>query len=432
MWIATDISVLVSLTVVFWLPGLPSAEARIEVIPPNSKDKEIRIDEIQQITYTVPPDDGVLGKLVLSRPVNACTPIPPVPYPSNDSFSWFLLVQRRDCNFYEKLTKAQRAGYNGVIIYDVDDPDPNFAHAPRPYGYGDLRVYAVLVSHQDGLVLTQCTWDHRYVIDWYPPPSPSLLNYLIPCIVIFLFCILMIACLVVVQQCSRWLRERRRNARHRLAKKYLKHLPIKKWTKSEEFRNYEACSICLDEYQEGEKLRVLPCHHGYHSKCIDPWLTKNRRVCPLCKRKIVLPGMPEDSSDNETTPLLGPQSESSGGTFRPNESAHQVVQIEVHVDVESEPQAASSAPAMAPGGLYSVNDEVEVLPRPRRIKRKRRLRRQRAPLDDVTVAGPSASSSGSGTIGDPPPEAVSARLVRENQMLCVTEMGSDDDKPLVA
>jgi hypothetical protein len=34
-------------------------------------------------------------------------------------------------------------------------------------------------------------------------------------------------------------------------------------------------------------------------KCIDPWLTKNRRVCPVCKGKVILPGM-SDVSDSES------------------------------------------------------------------------------------------------------------------------------------
>lgn len=34
-------------------------------------------------------------------------------------------------------------------------------------------------------------------------------------------------------------------------------------------------------------------------KCIDPWLTKNRRVCPVCKAKVKLPGM-EEFTDSES------------------------------------------------------------------------------------------------------------------------------------
>ncbi|VDN50466.1 unnamed protein product [Dracunculus medinensis] len=54
----------------------------------------------------------------------------------------------------------------------------------------------------------------------------------------------------------------------------------------------ERCSICLEEYKEGQELRVLFCGHEFHPKCVDPWLINNRR-CPLCQYDVVYKEYPK-------------------------------------------------------------------------------------------------------------------------------------------
>ena len=52
---------------------------------------------------------------------------------------------------------------------------------------------------------------------------------------------------------------RRRTRRHRLPRSALKQLKIKKFVKGD---RWDVCAICLDDYEEGAKLRILPCDHG--------------------------------------------------------------------------------------------------------------------------------------------------------------------------
>ncbi|CAM9787623.1 unnamed protein product, partial [Laminaria digitata] len=42
------------------------------------------------------------------------------------------------------------------------------------------------------------------------------------------------------------------------------------------------CSVCLDEYAEGDQLLQLTCGHVFHRSCIDLWLMEHR-VCPCCR-----------------------------------------------------------------------------------------------------------------------------------------------------
>ncbi|KAJ2843525.1 hypothetical protein J3B02_005236 [Coemansia erecta] len=55
------------------------------------------------------------------------------------------------------------------------------------------------------------------------------------------------------------------------------------------FTEEKSCAICLSGYISGESVRVLPCKHGFHQKCIDAWLlSKHMTVhCPVCKSSIV-------------------------------------------------------------------------------------------------------------------------------------------------
>ena len=59
----------------------------------------------------------------------------------------------------------------------------------------------------------------------------------------------------------------------------------------------DTCTVCLEEYVDGEMLRVLPCQHRFHAHCLDCWV-QSRAVagharscrCPNCNKTIALSG----------------------------------------------------------------------------------------------------------------------------------------------
>lgn len=50
----------------------------------------------------------------------------------------------------------------------------------------------------------------------------------------------------------------------------------------------EECSICLESYQERDKIVQLTCNHIFHKDCIREWLQIKQNNCPLCRLPVRL------------------------------------------------------------------------------------------------------------------------------------------------
>lgn len=62
----------------------------------------------------------------------------------------------------------------------------------------------------------------------------------------------------------------------------LEKLEVKDWPSLDK-EKYKTCPICLDDYSEESKVRLLKCEHGFHPECIDKWLTDCNYKCPVCR-----------------------------------------------------------------------------------------------------------------------------------------------------
>ena len=62
--------------------------------------------------------------------------------------------------------------------------------------------------------------------------------------------------------------------------------------KAKEEEQQDVCVICLEHFENGDSLRVLPCNHSFHVGCIDRWLSGSHSFddcitsgCPTCKKR---------------------------------------------------------------------------------------------------------------------------------------------------
>lgn len=70
----------------------------------------------------------------------------------------------------------------------------------------------------------------------------------------------------------------------------------------------QECAVCLSEFNEGEKVRLLPkCNHSFHLDCIDMWFYSHA-TCPLCRSSV--------EKFNSTTSLGARRKEFGNGRVR--------------------------------------------------------------------------------------------------------------------
>ncbi|EPR79238.1 Zinc finger C3HC4 type protein [Spraguea lophii 42_110] len=63
-------------------------------------------------------------------------------------------------------------------------------------------------------------------------------------------------------------------------------LPVIEYKSSTDIKKHDAsCSICLNDYNNSEKIKILPCDHHFHQACIDEWFNIDD-ICPLCKKPV--------------------------------------------------------------------------------------------------------------------------------------------------
>lgn len=69
-----------------------------------------------------------------------------------------------------------------------------------------------------------------------------------------------------------------------LTKPEIEQLPAYRFNKENHHSDMDqtSCVVCMCDFENRQLLRVLPCSHEFHAKCVDKWL-KTNRTCPICR-----------------------------------------------------------------------------------------------------------------------------------------------------
>lgn len=313
---------------VLWILHTPSNTI---VIVKGPKNQTVREDQDKPASFSFGrpfPKDGLWGHLAYTQPDDGCKPFV---RPDNGT-DWIAVMSMSDkCSFAMQVLHAQNALFVAAIVHNNKSDDLiEMTNTSQRFD-----IPSTFIGLSSGRMLVQ--FDLRldvniFIVEQNYSDDEELLLIILAGVSSFSAVVVLgIVVGIGIHNCCK-------NRAQLLSRWKLKRLPLHVFKKGD---LYENCAICLEEYNEGDKLRILPCAHAFHSKCIDVWLTKNRKTCPLCN-ETVNPSrrkknrtQSEQDGDDERRPLLQPVS-NNGGDSEPEEHP-ELIRNQSNVEIHEEP-----------------------------------------------------------------------------------------------
>lgn len=201
-------------------------------------------------------------------------------------------IEKRHCSCADKVKTAKKYNASAAIVLfslcGIRNPDPE-----KP----QLELTAITVLREYGLEIINIHEEGGPVVlckiskpskekKTFRVSKTSVLFVLVS--FILLMCISLAWLVFYYVQRFRHIYRNDRKEKQLLsaAKKAISKLKTAPFNASNFDGEDDSCAVCLENYKDGETIRILPCKHLFHKSCIDPWLL-NHRTCPMCKNNIL-------------------------------------------------------------------------------------------------------------------------------------------------
>ncbi|XP_069470941.1 E3 ubiquitin-protein ligase RNF43 isoform X2 [Ambystoma mexicanum] len=188
--------------------------------------------------------------------------------------------------------KAKLAGERGAraIIFDITDDQDAFIQLQEPtamaqpviliWGHDAERLMDVVNNNREAQVKIEV----KELPKWPDYDVWILLTVVGTIFAIVLFSIIRFRCRQNRAEDSlhqQTLRAISQQATRRYRSRTERHLRRSGLDSGSSCSSAPVCAVCLEEFADGQDLRIISCSHEFHRECVDPWLRQNR-TCPLC------------------------------------------------------------------------------------------------------------------------------------------------------
>ncbi|TRY84674.1 hypothetical protein DNTS_003191 [Danionella cerebrum] len=212
-----------------------------------------------------------------------------------------MLIQiHLNCFVLEQQRQAKRAVQRGAtaVIFDVSE-NPDAIDQLNQVSEDPLKRPVVFVKGADAVKLMNIVNKQKVARAriQHRPPRPT--EYFDMGIFLAFFVVVSLVCLILLIKIK--LKQRRsQSSMNRMAIQALEKMETCKFKAKFKGQREPSCAasdvvsssstsdcaICLEKYIDGEELRVIPCAHRFHKKCVDPWLLQHH-TCPHCRHNII-------------------------------------------------------------------------------------------------------------------------------------------------